>query len=289
MLTLALEDFTWDRPAGRKKGYEWVGEGETMRLVPIPGVPFENYQPHAGLYREFAGLREAPEDVLRFANRYGSLEAVHYPDVGESSHGRFTHYWLWWIRSMKSMVALADAVSAGDLAAIRRALGPLSRLDQDASECERITHDLIHGKDPDPEQLAPDEVARVAAARLWQPVLESLSAFPAARWNQKKKSVDVRLKYWGLREFMYGQLCIALVQGRKFQQCAACGRWFQLAPGVNRADRSSCSASCRFTLYRRRKQQAQRLHEQGKTVRQIAKEVGSTVEIVRKWITRAKE
>lgn len=285
MLTLTFEDFAWERPAGRKKGFAWEGTGEAMRLVRLPGVAFKTYQPHSGLYREFAGLQETPKSIVRFANRYGSLGEVSRPDMGEVSHGRFTEDWLARIRRMRLTVALADAVGAGELAAIRKALVALFLLDQAVLEGDLLLGEVMRGANPDPRRLTPDEVAMVAARRLYYPLRGCLDLHAAATWNSRKKSVDVRLRYWGIWEFMYAQMCIALVQGWKFQQCVACGKWFQLSPGVNRADRSSCSPSCRFTLYRRRKQQAQGLHEEGKTPKQIAREVGSSVETIKNWLS----
>src|SRR5262249_47324664 len=135
MLTLALDDFTWERPAGRKKGFTWEGDGETLRLVEIPDVAFEKYQPHRGLYRDFASLPETTEAIVQFANRYGALGTV-LPGLRdgpvpmrERSEGRFTD-WVRDIQGMKKMVALADAVAAGDLDAIRAALGPLAHLEE---------------------------------------------------------------------------------------------------------------------------------------------------------------
>src|SRR5262249_11999554 len=158
--------------------------------------------------------------MLRFANRYGSVEwTLHRSGgSGEYSHGRFTD-WLKDVRWMKERVTLADAVDAGDLSAIRDARRPLSGCVSYAPERAAVMHTRIDGEGPDPQRLTADGVARVAAAVLYQPLPEGLDWCPAASWNPKTRSVDVRLKYWGLRQFMYGQLCISLVGGRRFQQC----------------------------------------------------------------------
>jgi hypothetical protein len=293
MLTLALEQFTWQRPAGRKKGFAWEGKGDVMRLVRIPDVPLEDYQPHGGLYRDFAGLLITPEAVLRFANQYGYLKLVGRPAVDEISedeisYGRFNEDWVKPIREMKEMVALADAVASGDLAAIRAALGPRSILDREAMGCEQFDRELNQGKTPDPKHLPPNEVVTVAARRLYYPLPDCVDWYPEATWNAKTKSVHVRLKYWGLREFMYGQLCLSLIEGRQFQQCTACGKWFQLAPSVNRADRTTCSSSCRFIAYRRRRRRAVELHGKGWSIKKIAKEIGSDISKVKQWVSKPK-
>jgi transposase len=60
-------------------------------------------------------------------------------------------------------------------------------------------------------------------------------------------------------------------------------------PGVNRANRLSCSASCRQRGHRLRVKRAQELHAQGMTPREIAKVIGSGVKSVKHWIARRKE
>jgi DNA-binding NarL/FixJ family response regulator len=71
---------------------------------------------------------------------------------------------------------------------------------------------------------------------------------------------------------------------RRYQQCPVCRRWFELTPGVHRADKLTCSQACRTRAYRHRQEKAVQLHAEGRTVRQIAKEIGSDVKTVRGWI-----
>jgi hypothetical protein len=67
--------------------------------------------------------------------------------------------------------------------------------------------------------------------------------------------------------------------------CHACGKRYELLPGVNRADKETCSQTCRTRVYRQRKQRALALHPEGKTARAIARELEAKVDAVRKWIT----
>lgn len=71
-----------------------------------------------------------------------------------------------------------------------------------------------------------------------------------------------------------------------YQQCPSCSRWFELAPGVNRANKQSCSDSCRQRLYRQRKERAVQLHQEGKTASEIARELDSDVTTVKGWLKR---
>jgi hypothetical protein len=72
------------------------------------------------------------------------------------------------------------------------------------------------------------------------------------------------------------------------QECAHCGKFFRLAPGVNRANRLTCSHTCKQYRHNRRVENARALHATGRTVRQIVKELDvkprgtrSSVEIVK--------
>src|SRR5262249_39614545 len=58
------------------------------------------------------------------------------------------------------------------------------------------------------------------------------------------------------------------------RRCTECARWFDVAPGTNRADRLTCSTTCRSKAYRERQEQARRMHAEGKTFGKIAKELG---------------
>jgi DNA invertase Pin-like site-specific DNA recombinase len=61
----------------------------------------------------------------------------------------------------------------------------------------------------------------------------------------------------------------------------------ELAP-ANRAERQPCSDPCRVPAYRARQEQARELASAGKTAREIAKELGSTVDTVKKWINKGR-
>jgi len=81
------------------------------------------------------------------------------------------------------------------------------------------------------------------------------------------------------------QFALALAGDKHYQQCVSCGKWYELLPGVNRADKQTCSQTCPTRLYRQRKQRALALHAAGKTARAIARELEAKVEAVTKWIT----
>jgi len=83
----------------------------------------------------------------------------------------------------------------------------------------------------------------------------------------------------------FAQFALALAGNKHYQRCVSCGKWFELLPGINSADKQTCSQTCRTRLYRQRKERALALHAQGKTARAIARELKAKLGAVTKWIT----
>jgi hypothetical protein len=92
----------------------------------------------------------------------------------------------------------------------------------------------------------------------------------------------------GLLEAMYFQFMQAIDKGWKYRQCPVCLKAFQLAPGVNRANRLTCSITCRTYLYRSRIGKARELHRRGKSIKAIAKELHAEEATVKSWIAKEK-
>jgi hypothetical protein len=278
-LKLIFDDFTWQRPASRKKGFTWgEGTGEDRCLVGVPGAAFQPYCPHAGIFRDFAGLKPTPEAVLTFANRYGALHQR--PEFNTLAS------WRQGIRHLNQLVTLSDAVTAGDCKQIARALEPFLAEPAlaDAADIRPIRQKQKRGA-----SVSPDELAHAAVARLYQAIAPAERFQAQGSWRSMSGGVVVRLQYADLLDFMFAQLGHALIGGRRFRPCAACGKWFRLTPGVNRANRTTCSGYCRLRLHRQRRAKAEELGRRGWSPQRIAQEVGSEVSTVRQWLNRAKE
>jgi hypothetical protein len=104
-------------------------------------------------------------------------------------------------------------------------------------------------------------------------------------WNAAAKSGEVHAVPTNLFAALCLQFALALADNKNYQRCASCGKWYELLPGVNRADRQTCSQTCRTRVYRQRKERAIALHAEGKTARAIARELDAKVGAVQKWIT----
>jgi hypothetical protein len=80
------------------------------------------------------------------------------------------------------------------------------------------------------------------------------------------------------------QFAAAVVNNKRYQRCQGCGRWLELAPGANRADRLTCSDACRQKAHRDRQAKARQLHGEGYSPEDIAQRIGSSVEAVQRWV-----
>jgi Family of unknown function (DUF6076) len=107
-------------------------------------------------------------------------------------------------------------------------------------------------------------------------------------WNKPQARCESQLQPVDLVGAMYYQFSTALTEGRQFQRCPTCKRWFVLMPGVNRANKLTCSQSCRTRACRQRQEWASELKAQGMTTRAIAKELGSDVATVKRWLANGK-
>jgi hypothetical protein len=104
-------------------------------------------------------------------------------------------------------------------------------------------------------------------------------------WNAVTRGGEVHAVPRNLFAALRLQFALDLARDKHYQQCVSCGKWYELLPGVNRADKQTCSQTCRTRLYRQRKQRALALHAEGKTARAIARELDAKVDAVAKWIT----
>ena len=72
-----------------------------------------------------------------------------------------------------------------------------------------------------------------------------------------------------------------------YRRCLApgCGKWLQVSrePGGHIKRRVFCGESCRVKAHRERQARARELRAKGRSLHTIATEVGSDVEIVKRW------
>jgi hypothetical protein len=136
------------------------------------------------------------------------------------------------------------------------------------------------------ETLKPGEVVGPALLRVNEQVNLELPgcAAPGLFWDHKLNRVVFQDRPLSLLGAIYLQLAHAVAGNRPSRRCEVCRRWFELDPAKTRADRRTCSNTCRTKIYRQRQHQARELHARGKSLREIAKALNSDVPTVKKWV-----
>ena len=111
---------------------------------------------------------------------------------------------------------------------------------------------------------------------------------PRLYWSMARRRPELTYVPGGLLEAMYLQFAQAIGQGKRpqYRQCPVCERFFEVARGAARSNRKACSGTCRTYLYRRRMARARELHGEGKSTREIAKELKANLSSVKKWIAK---
>lgn len=70
-----------------------------------------------------------------------------------------------------------------------------------------------------------------------------------------------------------------------WEQCKACGKWFEVCPPVTRSTRAYCNTSCRIKSYRQRRREACRLSGQGASVPEVARRLEVEEDTVKRWLS----
>jgi hypothetical protein len=127
---------------------------------------------------------------------------------------------------------------------------------------------------------------------------DTKASIPRMFWSPTESTLKLRYVPHNLLGAMYLQFAMALNVKSEFRECAVCRKPFRLSPGVNRANRLTCSETCKTYRYRGRIEKARELHGQGKTVREIVKELSvgqpgwnlkKKIETVKSWIAKGQQ
>jgi hypothetical protein len=290
--------FRWNVP---EAGYRWVKtrtSGKT-RWVLSDRVPDGSayragqYAPlklHPALFRTFAHLpSEERERLLEFANAYGYL-GVEPEETHET--------WMQRIGELRRAIAIWDLIHDRDAASLRpffiwkeseyaedgyTVISPGGWYYRMGAEGERQWIDL------------PPEVARATDVLI--PAL-----FLVQRWvNAHLRHAAPRLVYdsqigkpvfqvvpANLLAAMWLQLAESMSGNKQYRTCKECGKWFEISSDDDgrTARRLFCDDPCKSRDYRRRKERAQQLRTKGKPVKDIAKELDTDVETIKKWLSK---
>jgi hypothetical protein len=279
----------------------WVLVG---RAVTGGRPAFRTYDPLrecTGLFRTFVAI--PPEDreaILRFANEYGFLGDGDTLVDGDTSVGarryceRLTH-WRIRIGNLGLAVRLWDLLAAGDEGGVKSLLG----WHDGAPRAWRYA-----SSDPFVPEFR--EYAMCAFSPVWPEDPWRSANFLLSRLvnNHLRDGTFAQLipqtsdRGWivqttptTLYKALWLQLARAIEGDREYRTCKECGKWFELSH--RQADhrtvrRLFCSDPCKSRDYRRRKERAQQLKEEGKAVKEIAQELDTDVNTIKKWVGKRK-
>jgi hypothetical protein len=315
-------DFWWPGPAATPcHRWEMIpifdvdGYLPRLCLVPVRGVEPRLYRPleHPGLFLRLADLDATQEGVLDFVSRYGPLGdglLVRDPESpsGENMLVEPLVFWQFHAARIHALTNLWGYASAGDRAALAEFVrweGAAVAIRWPAADRwfalfdERVrgttTWSVEEYRGPDGTSLVKrgDLIvpAQLFVQRRLDAQLRSGQAHPRLVWSTRHGRPELVNSPGSLLDALYLQFAIATANpdgGFQISRCLRCGKRIELAPGVNRADRTTCSDSCRALLYRQRKERARQLHAEGMKLKEIAQELFTDIARVKKWVANAK-
>jgi hypothetical protein len=302
--------FTWRR-RGNGEGFRWEQNQTFGRLlVGPPDDRLLDYEPLAeetGLFLTFAHLGGSEEAFLRFANRYGRLGTHHTlgPQRGEPlEEWQRHHRWMRFLADLRS-ACRTGGPKLGKVVRWQRGevLYSFPKIGTSQNESWRHLGSLrkrLLDKNGQP-LFQPGDLQGPAlwflafAINDWLDELQKRQKpiTPRMVWSHEDQRPQFVFSPSSLLGAMVCQFAAALHGAWPFKECAFCHRFFRLAPGINRANRLTCSHTCKQYLHNRRVERARKLRAQGRTFRQIAHELNvkprgekSSVEMVKTWIAR---
>jgi hypothetical protein len=300
--------FVWRRRV-KGPGFRWKRDQRFGDL--LVGPPSESLRPYeplveeTGLFLTFAHLDGGQEEFRRFADTYGRLGTYYsfYPEGGEPlEEWQRHHRWMGflaelWGECVKDRPQLGNVVSWEGNELVYR----FPSIGTGATESWRHRGELRRRPESDKglplfrlgDLRGPALWFLCYAIEDWLRELENWRKPIAARmlWSEQVGQPQFVFGPSSLLGAMVCQFAAALHGAWPFQECAYCHKFFHLAPGINRANRLTCSLTCKQYLHNRRLDRARELDAAGRTVRQIVKELNvkphggkSSVDIVKNWI-----
>ena len=285
------------------------------RPIGAAGFRVRQYLPLAefpGLFRVFAETEPSHEGIKAFADRFGPLGgdiAKQIPLYDQPNAkgvpvgtGEPLAAWSNEILTMRYAIDIWEAARNGDVDRLERVI----HWTEDGSGVQILSHPSCRaGSCPRPRpvwsgrgspalilamtcsrRFVPGDLVKPALHYVQSTINEKLEgrASPRLLWDAKRERLGLYIVPDGLIGALWLQFARAVERDSRFRQCAECGIWFELAPGTARADKLYCSTPCRTKAYRKRQAEAARLHGEGRSFEDIARELESDPDTVRGWI-----
>jgi len=284
-------EFSWKVA---RTGYRWIDSKGNRFLCAVDALQpdwhnmFDRYErtyrplgERTGLFREFAELKPTEPDILAFANGFGLLKAIDYVELPSKSgpvsvHGDSLQLWQDEIGVFKLAIALWDLLAAGKWQALADFQAKLN-----SPELLLAAGRSSHLNDADPAMPALSAIQRIADSRLQEHVATRLL------FQDNLPRLGISLMPRNLLGALWLQFSAAVGALKTFNKCQQCLAPFELSRDPQtgkRRDARFCSARCRVSHYRGRKEEARRLNSTGMSAQQIARGLNTTAGTVRGWL-----
>lgn len=254
-------------------GYRWTADD---LLFAPEGSSFEKKikpleeEKYSGLFRTFAKTPTTKEGVLDFANKYGHL-GTGAGGVGGDIDFEWEYWddekWEEWERNVR-----CEETNPPDMEPFEFWSYHITRMRQ----CVKTWDKVQSG-----------EAVEKEMQRLQVTVSNNLRGRVRVAFSRDPERIGgflLQIKPNTLLGALWLQLAETISGCRKHRACAACRNWFEVSPEMFRKNRVYCSEECRSRAYRKRKEKARQLAKEGKTVKEIAAQLGSNAEAVRGWL-----
>jgi transposase-like protein len=293
---------THGRPIG-------TGGWRLMQYLPLAAFP--------GLFRVFADTEPSGEGIKAFADRFGPLghnieKPIPLYDQPNArgvpvGTGEPLGAWIDEILIMRYAIELWEAARNRDVATLERVIHwkpdgsgveiaghpgvPRGQLPQAPAHVERGWIAGTHLGDDVLGRFIQGDLVKPGLHYVQSKINEKLEgrASPRLLWDAKRERLGLYIVPEGLVGALWLQFARAVERDSRFRQCAECGIWFELARGTARSDKLYCSTPCRTKAYRKRQAEAVRLHGEGRSIEDIARELESDPDTVRGWIARKRD
>ncbi len=257
-----------------RDGYRWTSGTylatiDANKSIDANNWHYREYAPldeFTGLFRTFAETPTTMEGVLEFANQYGHL-GTGASGVG----GDLDCDWEYWSDDEWRRADHTERDTPPNMEPIELWREEIDQM----RECVEIWDEAQSGNAD--EQLMQSLQVTVCNS------LRGRVKVIFAR-DRRVEGFILQIMPNALLGALWLQLAETISGSKKHRACAACGKWFEVSPEKFRRSRNYCSEPCRSRAYRSRKEEARKLANEGKTIKEIAARLGSDAKTIRGWL-----
>ncbi len=226
-----------------------------LSLIDAHYREYDPFRQHPTMFLEFAALGDDADSILGFAEKYGELLVDNKSFVLTNRVG---------LTNRES-----DKISPQDYAYF-------NSLDEWIGSIRGVANAVELWKQVEAGEVVSSELDETIEARL--------AGGPFIRANRIAGQLVLQVEVNTLIHAIWAQFASAVAGKKQYRECDTCRKPFELTPEITRSDRLFCSDACRSKSYRRRKSAAAKMHSEGRKLREIARELGTDLETLKRWL-----